>query len=277
MKIYNALVVGLSTFALCISMSLTSASAADEMLSENSYGYGGVRVNSGTDVATIPMYARLRDLVIAIPKANPDAMILKIRFDAKTGNTPLDASKKLTVGAWVYGTFLGCAWDDKCTSIISVGAPSSWTGVYPTSPSASTVEVFSHGTGYSGSPTATGCKAPWWIDRSDSSFDAIAFQLSITCLNIPKDAYGYAYASADIGITPLPYNFTTTTELPNPFWQLAAPAYIKNGGKAGVTKPYNGLTTKTITCTKGKLKKQVTGTKPVCPKGYVKKLSASSV
>jgi hypothetical protein len=136
--------------------------------------------------------------------------------------------------------------------------------------------VFSHGTGYAGAPTPTGCQAPWWIDQSDPSFDAIAFQLSITCLNIPKDMYGYAYASADIGIKPLPYNYTTPTELPNSFWQLAAPAYTKNGGKAGVTKPYNGVVTKTITCTKGKLKKQVSGTSPVCPKGYKSKSLGTS-
>jgi hypothetical protein len=275
MRIKDQLIAGITISALLVAFNSSIAIAADEMLSVNSYGYGGVLVNSGTDVATIPMYARLRDLVIAIPKANPDAMILKIRFDGKTGTTPLEASKKLSVGAWIYGTYLGCAWADKCTTIISVGAPLSWVGDYPTSPTSSTVEVFSHGAGYTGASTPTGCQAPWWIDRSDSSFDAIAFQLSITCLNIPKDMYGYAYASADIGITPLPYNYTTPAELPNSFWQLAAPAYTKNGGKAGVTKPYNGVVTKTITCTKGKVKKQVSGTKPVCPKGYFNKSSGT--
>jgi len=77
-------------------MGINRAFADGSMLWSTSIGYGGRRVNTGTDVTAIPQYARVRDITFSVPKANPDVLIVGIRFDGPFDISPLGSDKQLS-------------------------------------------------------------------------------------------------------------------------------------------------------------------------------------
>ena len=263
---------------------INSASADDSMLWTTSIGNQGVIVNSGTDVLAIPSYARLHDLTFSVPKSNPDVLVVGLRFDGVFDASPLSADKNLIANVRIWSVAPNCIYNDNCDQVIVFSVPSVWNEKYPVGPTASTVPVFylhQAKTTYR-TDTNTNCDAPWWIDKSDPRHSAIDFQLSITCLKIPADINAYGAAGADIGVTPIPFNFTQATGTTNPYWQLATDAYTANGGASAVGKPYIAPVPQPapnyILCRKGKVSKKISGKKAFCPKGYTKQvlLSANS-
>jgi hypothetical protein len=261
---------------------VNSAVADDSMLWSTSIGYGGAVTNSGTDVLAIPSYARLRDLTFSVPKLNPDVLVVGLRFDGVFETSPLAADKKLLANVRIYGTAPTCIYNNNCEQVVFFSVPSVWSDKYPISPSANTVPVFylpQAKTNYQ-TTTNTNCNAPWWIDKSDPSHSAIDFQLSITCLKIPADVNAYGAAGADIGVTPIPFNFTKPAGTTNPYWQLASNAYTANGGASSAGKPYISPIPQPapsyIVCKKGKVTKKILGAKAICPQGYIKQVTTSS-
>jgi len=253
------------------------AEADDSMLWSTSFGYGGSLVNSGTNGQSIPPYAVLRDITLSVPKTNPDVLIVGMRFDGTFDDAPFSTDKALLTGLRLFWPNENCSYQNQCDGMIYLTGPTSWTGTYPSSPSTSQVTTYAlaQKTNAVTPPlTATNCPAPWWIDKSDSLHSAIDFQLSITCLKLPADIYAYAFAGANIGLTPVPYNFTHVSDALNPFWQLAANAYSAHGGASSVGTPY--ITTSPqpvpnyIVCKKGKVTKKVLGAKAVCPKSFTR-------
>ena len=280
MKLINFGLISVLMFAL---VGVNPAAADDSMLWSTSFGYGGSLVNSGTNIQSIPPYAVLRDITMAVPKTNPDVLIVGMRFDGTFDNVPLSTDKGLMTSLRLFWPSQNCVYQNKCDGMIFLTGPTSWTGTYPTSPSTSQVRTYSlaQKTNVENPPlNATSCAAPWWIDKSDSAHSAIDFQLSITCLNLPADIYAYASAGANIGVTPVPYNFTHVSDALNPFWQLAANAYSVHGGASSVGTPYITPSPQPvpnyIVCKKGKVTKKVLGAKAVCPKGYTKQVLPSA-
>jgi hypothetical protein len=255
------------------------AAADDSMLWTASIGYHGATVNSGTDVLAIPSYARLRDLTFSVPKSNPDVLIVGLRFDGVFEASPLAPEKKLIANVRIWSSGFSCIYSNSCDQVVLFSVPSSWSDKYPIGPSTYTVPVFNMPqakTTYQ-SVTNTNCNAPWWIDKSDPLHSAIDFQLSITCLKIPADINAYGAAGADIGVTPVPYNFTFPATTTNPYWQLAANAFTAHGGNSSVGAPYitpaPSKVLNYVVCKKGKLTKNVPGANSKCPKGYLKQVS----
>jgi len=133
-------------------------------------------------------------------------------------------------------------------------------------------------------PQDAKCPAPWWIDNSNPQYGAVDFQLSITCLGLPRDIFAYSLAGANLTLTPNLFNFTQLDDAVNPFWELASTAYASHGGLSGVGTPY--ITSPNpakpiqppsfITCKKGKILKKITGGKSLCPNGYSKQPLLSS-
>jgi len=257
---------------------IVPAAADDSMLWTTSIGYNGVRVNPGTDIQSLPEYIRLRDITFSVPKVNPDVLIVGIRFDGTFDAAPLSADRKVSAGLRLFGPSAICVYDNTCTKYVYVQSPGSWSSKYPTSPSFSTVPTYFLGKGDNTSESLTDskCPAPWWIDKSDPLHSAIDFQLSISCLQLPNDTYAYAFAGADTGVTPTPYNFTTTSHAVNPYWALAASAYASHG-PSSVGSPYITSTSQalpnSVTCKKGKLTKKIVGARSLCPKGYTKQVA----
>jgi hypothetical protein len=220
-----------------------SSSADDSMLWSSINGYFGAQTNTGVDIRSIPEYARVHDLSFSVPKSNPDVLVVGVRFDGPFDSAPLSASKNLFVGIRILSPNRNCVFDNTCAKALYIAAPKSWSSSYPYVPTAGiTVDVKNYGTGGEQNEYKnTNCPAPWWIDTSDSDHHALMFQLSITCLGIPQTAIAYGIAGADVGITPIPYNFTGYASMDNPYWQLAAAAYDLRGGVSGVGKPYTSV------------------------------------
>jgi len=256
------------------------AAAADSMLWTTSFGYGGSLVNSGTNNQSIPPYAILRDITMSVPKTNPDVLIVGLRFDGTFDSAPLSTDKALLTGLRLFWPSQNCSYQNQCDGMIYLTAPNSWTGTYPISPSTARVTTYTLAQKTSAETpplTNTNCPAPWWIDKSDLLHSAINFQLSITCLKLPADIYAYGFAGANIGITPVPYNFTHISDALNPVWQLAANAYSTHGGASSVGTPYitpaPPKVLNYVVCKKGKVTKNVPGANSNCPKGYLKQVS----
>lgn len=256
---------------------INSANADDSMWWETTIGYSGAVVNSGTDVRSIPMYARVRDLSFSVPKSNPDVLIVGLRFDQKFDDKPLEQSKNLLAGIRLAnGKVPTCIYNNKCDQVLYFTAPSFWNDKYPVAPSTESVYVYripQNQVGDNELPAQnTYCPSLWWIDRNQSSYDSIKFQLSITCLGIEKVMTAYGFAGADIGITPIPFGFTSVATADNPYWQLAKSAYENNGGESSVTKPYispKKIPTKYLSCKKG-TKTKLVKIPGKCPSGYLK-------
>lgn len=202
-------------------------------------------VNQGVDIRQIPLFARLKNLSFRIPNSNPDTLIYGIRFSEKFDQSPLAASKKLNIGFWLWNSNGGCIDEGSCEQVLIANAPAQWAGKYPSEPSSNTVKVYrvNQVLGKSASESDfadAGCPAPWWID-SKSNYGVIYFQLSISCLKIPATFYSYAFAGADTGIRPIPYNFIEKTLAINPVWQLAQNNYDSRGGREGLLKNLSTL------------------------------------
>ena len=278
----KGLKVGLTSLLLTLTC-VISATADNSMLWSTSIGYNGVKVNPGTDMQSLPSYIRLRDITFSVPKINPDVLIVGIRFDETFDATPLSVDKKVSTGLRLFSPSANCVFDESCTKYVYIQAPSNWGLKYPTIPTTNTVPTYYLGKGDNSSNSLTDakCPAPWWIDNSDPLHSAIDFQLSITCLNLPNDTYAYAFAGADIGVTPTPYNFTTTSHALNPYWSLAASAFASHGsssvGSPYITPPPQAVPNYVL-CKKGTVTKKIVGAKSVCPKGFVKQglISAST-
>jgi len=268
-------------------ISIDPVFADDSMLWSTSIGYGGRRVNTGTDVTAIPQYARVRDIAFSVPRVNPDILIVGIRFDGPFDHSPLGSEKQLSANVRLYSPTKYCIYDNTCDKYVFIGAPSTWDSSYPYSPSTATVNTFFLGKGDSSGEAAKDakCPAPWWIDNSNPQYGAIDFQLSITCLGLPRDIFAYSVAGANLTLTPELFNFTQLDDATNPFWELASTAFASHGGLSGVGTPYitppNPAkpiqpTLRFIMCKKGKVLKKVVGAKLLCPNGYSKQQPLSS-
>ena len=278
-------------FAVVLSMlpliTINPASADSSILWSTSIGYGGRRVNTGVDVSAIPPYARLRDISFSVPKVNPDILIVGIRFDGPFDNSPMGSDKQLSANIRIYSHTKYCIYDNTCDKYVFVGAPSTWNSSYPYSPSSASVTTYFLGKGDTSgeAPKDAKCPAPWWIDNSSPQYGAIDFQLSITCLGLPSDIFAYAVAGASLSLTPNLFNYTQLDDAINPFWELAATAYVSHGGLSGVGTPYMTPPNPVIPmqppisfimCKKGKILRKVTGAKSLCPKGYSKQPSLAT-
>ena len=225
---------------VCFAIVLPAAQSNQDFLWQSDTGGLTNVVNDGVDIRQIPLYARIKNLSLRIPTSNPDSLVFGVRFSESFDSSPLSASKKLNVGFWIWDSTVGCIDTGVCNQVLVANAPSYWTSKYPLGPSSNTVNVYrmnleSGKTAYESEKVDSGCPAPWWIDPVPG-YGVIYFQLSISCLNIPSDFYAYAFAGADIGISPIPYNFTTKTLLINPVWKLAKNSYESRGGREGLLK-----------------------------------------
>ena len=225
----------------------------------------------------IPPYAILREITMSVPRGNPDALIVGLRFDGTFDSDPLSKDKGLMTGLRLFWPTPNCAYQNQCDGMIYLSGPTSWTARYPTAPATPQVATYTlaQKTNLETPPlTATSCPALWWIDKSNSAHSAIDFQLSITCLKLPADIYAYGSAGASLGVSPIPFNFTHVSDALNPFWQLAANAYASRGGASSVGKPYVTPTPQVAVnyfiCKKGKQTRKFAGSVVSCPKGYVK-------
>jgi hypothetical protein len=254
------------------------------MLWDTSQGALGPYVNPGVDIRQIPLYARLKDLIFKVPSSNADNLIYGIRFSERFDSSPFSPNKKLNVGFWIWHPNSPCIWEGDCSQVISVSAPT-WSGAYPKAPGSNVVKTFfvSQVPGQNISQSSTkdsSCPASWWIEPNPD-YGVIYFQLSITCLKIPANFYTYAYSGADVGISPIPYNFTGTIEITNPVWYLAKNSYVPpkeqkdlsvSGDELGDYE--SGDSRFLITCQLGTKRKKLYKNKPKCPAGYklVKKI-----
>lgn len=225
-----------AAFGMLQILQTNSSWATSEVLWATEMG-AGWNVNSGVDSTAIPNSAKLYNLGFEIPKNNPDRLIVKLRMDDSFDKTPLDSSKKRNLGFWIFASTRNCPNEMNCNLLIGVNGPTFDGSSFPTAPSTQNVTPQIYSGGYSGATTSSNCPAPWWIESSNKRRGEIDFQLSITCLGIPKEFLAYAFSEVETGLDPNPFNFTQPNFVNNPFFPLAEAAYNNSGGARGLLGP----------------------------------------
>ena len=174
----------------------------------------------------VPKIAKLKQLRYRIPQINPDLLIAQVVLDYPLDNASSVLDSKWNLGIWIYGPSINCLSDDSCTSILIVR---------PSYNQKSSIEILKKLNDTA--PAVSDCPSNYAVDKNENNDSTISFSMSISCLGITSSFVTYVFSGYDIGLTPMPYQFTRPTYLDNPYFQLAKQSYDKNGGKEGLSNP----------------------------------------
>jgi hypothetical protein len=217
--------------ALTVCFSLTSVSAfADEILWEKRLT-SGYTVNSGVDIQTLTPASRLSGVAYYVNKSNPDALIAQIIMDQPLSDSPLSEEKKLTGGLWIFSKTPNCMAEENCDQVLQVHLPTS--DSLKTNFEGLTLNPIQYGNGKLANFKASDCESPVRMIQNQSGRGIYEIVLSISCLNIPKSFYSYAYMSEDVGLSKKVFNFTNRDSADYPFYELAQKYYDSHGGFKG--------------------------------------------
>ncbi len=172
----------------------------------------------------LPLDSQLKQVRYQIPRDNPDKLIAQIVFKKPLAAKRAIPDSKWILGIWLYAPSLYCFNSSSCNYILEIQP--SYGGQ---------ANVYRHTNKIdSATRVLSDCKAPWYTKNDANGDSIIAFELSITCLNISSSFASYAFSSYDIGLDPRPWQFTTPNYIDNPYLQLAEKSYLANGGKNGL-------------------------------------------
>jgi hypothetical protein len=172
----------------------------------------------------LPKEAQLKKVRFQIPRENPDKLIAQILL-----KNPLPAKKtfpdsKWIIGLWLYAPGLYCYGSNDCNYLLEI-LPSA----------GGLASIYKHKNNIDfDTRVLSDCKTPWYVKTDTNGDSVIAFDLSITCLNISSTYASYAFSSYDIGLEPRPWQFTSPKYIDNPYFQLAEKTYLANGAKSGL-------------------------------------------
>ena len=172
----------------------------------------------------VPKIAKLKQLRYRIPQINPDLLIAQVVLDYPLDNASSVLDSKWNLGIWIYGPSINCLSDDSCTSILIVR---------PSYNQKSSIEILKKLNDTA--PAVSDCPSNYAVGKNENNDSTISFSMSISCLGITSSFVTYVFSGYDIGLTPMPYQFTRPTYLDNPYFQLAKQSYDKNGGKEGLS------------------------------------------
>ena len=172
----------------------------------------------------VPKIAKLKQLRYRIPQINPDLLVAQVVMDYPLENASSVLDSKWNLGIWIYGPSINCLSDDSCTSILIVR---------PSYNQKSSIEILKKLNDTA--PAVSDCPSNYAVGKNENNDSTISFSMSISCLGITSSFVTYVFSGYDIGLTPMPYQFTRPTYLDNPYFQLAKQSYDKNGGKEGLS------------------------------------------
>ena len=211
----------LSLVLLLSSFTTSNATAAEDYLL--SVDMSLIDNWSNNDSELLPQSAQIKQVRYRIPRSNPDNLIGQIVLDYPLSDKQELYNSKWNLGLWIFGNYHLCMNNKSCDFIINVYAR------YPKS-----ISILTWKKSTDEKSVVSDCPGTHFISDVDGK-SVINFSMSISCLNLPKQFLSYAYSGYDVGITPMPYDFTTANYVDNPFHQLAKIQYDKNGGKAGLS------------------------------------------
>jgi hypothetical protein len=171
----------------------------------------------------VPKIAKLKQLRYRIPQINPDLLIAQVVMDYPLENASSVLDSKWNLGIWIYGPSVNCLSQDSCTSILIVR---------PSYNQKSSIQILKKASDTV--PTISDCPSNYAVSKNENNDSVITFSMSISCLGITSSFATYVFSGYDIGLTPMPYQFTSPNYVDNPYFQLAKQSYDKNGGKEGL-------------------------------------------
>ena len=173
----------------------------------------------------VPKIAKLKQLRYRIPQINPDLLVAQVVMDYPLENASSVLDSKWNLGIWIYGPSINCLNDDSCTSILIVR---------PSYNQKSSIQILKKLD--DAAPTISDCPSNYVVSKNENNDSVISFSMSISCLGITSSFATYVFSGYDIGLTPMPYQFTSPNYVDNPYFNLAKQSYDKNGGKQGLSK-----------------------------------------
>ena len=218
MRFYKAKIILISTF-LVVGLLGTPASAEEDYL---------LRVDMNRSFTwdssqAVPKIAKLKQLRYRIPSANPDILIAQVVMENPLENASAVLDSKWNLGIWIYGPSLSCIYNDSCTSLLIVR---------PSYNQKTSVQILKKASDTA--PVISDCPSTYAVSKNENGDSTISFSMSISCLGITSSFASYIFSGYDIGLTPMPYQFTSPNYVDNPYFQLAKQSYDKNGGKEGL-------------------------------------------
>ena len=173
----------------------------------------------------VPKIAKLKQLRYRIPQINPDLLVAQVVMDYPLENASSVLDSKWNLGIWIYGPSINCLNNDSCTSILIVR---------PSYNQKSSIQILKKLD--DAAPTISDCPSNYVVSKNENNDSVISFSMSISCLGITSSFATYVFSGYDIGLTPIPYQFTSPNYVDNPYFNLAKQSYDKNGGKQGLSK-----------------------------------------
>ena len=173
----------------------------------------------------VPKIAKLKQLRYRIPQINPDLLVAQVVMDYPLENASSVLDSKWNLGIWIYGPSINCLNDDSCTYILIVR---------PSYNQKSSIQILKKLD--DAAPTISDCPSNYVVSKNENNDSVISFSMSISCLGITSSFATYVFSGYDIGLTPMPYQFTSPNYVDNPYFNLAKQSYDKNGGKQGLSK-----------------------------------------
>lgn len=229
----------LGIFVLASSLAfISNASAAEDYLLS-------VDMNESTSWDSsnlLPKEAQLKKVRYQIPRENPDKLIAQILLKYPLAAKKTIPDSKWIIGLWLYAPSVYCYDSNNCNYLLEI------------QPSAGGLaSIYKHKNKIdSDTRELSDCKTPWYTKTDADGNSVVAFELSITCLNISTTFATYAFSSYDIGIDERPWQFTSPNYIDNPYVQIAEKSYLANGGKSGLGK---GLTSPALETLKTSISK----------------------
>ena len=217
-------IIGILVSVTLISVPFEAKAAEDYLLSID------MSASTTWDSSNVlPKEARLKKVRYQIPRDNPDKLIAQILLENRLAPKKNVLDSNWILGLWLYAPSLYCYSSNKCNYLFEI-LPSS----------GGMASIYKHTSQISfDTRVLSDCKTPWYLKNDVDGNSVVAFELSITCLDISSSFASYAFSSYDIGIDPRPWQFTPPNYIDNPYSQLAEKSYQANGGKSGLGK---GLT-----------------------------------
>ena len=210
-----------SIVVLISTLTISSAKAEEDYLLRVDMSQGTTWDSS----QAVPKIAKLKQLRYRIPQINPDLLIAQVVMDYPLENASSVLDSKWNLGIWIYGPTIYCLSDDSCTSILIVR---------PSYNQKSSIQILKKASDTA--PTISDCPSNYAVSKNENRDSIIAFSMSISCLGITSTFASYVFSGYDIGLTPMPYQFTPPNYADNPYFQLAKQSYDKNGGREGLEK-----------------------------------------
>jgi hypothetical protein len=229
--------LGIFIIVALISVPLQAKAAEDYLLS--------VDMNESTSWDSsnlLPKEAQLKKVRYQIPRENPDKLIAQILLKYPLAAKKTIPDSKWIIGLWLYAPSVYCYGSNNCNYLLEI------------QPSAGGLaSIYKHKNKIDfDTRELSDCKTPWYLKTDAAGDSVVAFELSITCLNISSTFATYAFSSYDIGIDERPWQFTSPNYVDNPYVQIAEKTYIANGGKSGLGK---GLTSPALESLKTSISK----------------------